>query len=499
MFSKIRSSIFALTAFLTLLIPVNILGETSTVNWTDVHQQMDGWGGEDWFGNSSVGPGNGSSGFALTSGEAAQFFSPTSGIGLEFIRTGNYYCPTTGACAVSTANVPDLQTLQYAVADGAKVTVHIQPPANLQYGGNFTAGTPDPSTGLCIDSNNWSAFAAFTVQWIQMLQANGVPVYDLEVANEGNLNQTDTLGGCMWTPAGLDSYISGHLGPAFSSAGLTTKIAMSQNYDWFTQDFVSTCLDDPACAQYVGIVNAHDYGTGSQDGMGTGYCCITASAPPSSVTTQHVWMSETNGGFTYNSSTGNWSWDTSMADALVWARSIHDYLTIANASAWFYWELVDYCGGVYTYGCATAPFNNGLAISTGGGQTPASLTVGKRYYTIGNWSKFVRNGYYRIDSTKNPQAGVYVTAFQSASSGTLVIVAVNTNGSNTSQSFAVTNAPTFSTVDPYVTSASLSLSAQAAVSLSGNEFTYTLPSESVTTFLGSSSMQPPTELTAKAH
>ena len=118
---------------------------------------------------------------------------------------------------------------------------------------------------------------------------------------------------------------------------------------------------------------------------------------------------------------------------------------------------------------------------------------------VGQWSKFVRSGYYRIDSTTEPQGGVYVTAFQDTSSGTLVIVAVNSNGSNTSQTFSVTNAPPFSTLTPYVTSASLSLSPQAAVSLSGDEFTYTLPSGSVTTFVGSSSVQPPVGLTAQAH
>lgn len=499
MLSKIRSSILASTGLIMFLISVNIFGQTATVDWTDVHQQMDGWGGEDWFGNSSVSPGNGSSGFALTSGEVAQFFTTTSGIGLDFIRTGNYYCPTTGACTVSTANVPDLQTLQYAVADGALVTVHIQPPANLKYDGNFTSATPDPSTGNCIDSSNWSAFATFTVDWIEMLQANGVPVHDVEVANEPNLDQTGTLGACVWSAAGLDSYIGRYLGPAISASGLTTKLSMAQASDWFDTDLVSTCLDDPTCAQYVTYAIGHGYGSGSQDGMGTGYCCTTATPPPSSTNGKHVWMTETNGGFTYNSTWGTWSWDTSMADALVWARSIHDYLTIANASAWFYWELLDFCGGDLTYGCADGPYNDGLAISTGGGQTPTSLTMGKRYYTIGNWSKFVRTGYYRIDSTTNPQPGVYVTAFQSAPSGTLVIVAVNATESNTSQTFAVTNAPTFSAVDPYVTSASLSLSAQAAVSLSGNEFTYTLPSGSVTTFVGSSTMQPPTALTAKAH
>jgi glucuronoarabinoxylan endo-1,4-beta-xylanase len=39
-------------------------------------------------------------------------------------------------------------------------------------------------------------------------------------------------------------------------------------------------------------------------------------------------------------------------------------------------------------------------------------------------------------------------------------------------------------VTPWITSASLSLAAQAPVSVSGSSFTYTLPASSVTTFYG---------------
>ena len=197
-------------------------------------------------------------------------------------------------------------------------------------------------------------------------------------------------------------------------------------------------------------------------------------------------MSEINGGVTYNSGAKLWAWDPSMADALAVAHLIHDYLTIVGVSGWQYWELADADPDE-----SGAPFNDGL--------TTAAFATSKRFYTVGQWSKFVRNGYYRIGSTTNPQAGVYVTAFQSKPSGILVIVAVNTNGSDTPQSFAVTNAPTFSTLTPYVTSASLSLSAQAFVLPSANEFTYSLAPGSVTTFVGSSTLLPPTGLTATAH
>jgi len=472
--------------------------QTATINWTNVHQQMDGWGAEDWAGTDPSFE-RGSGGFVLNSTEVGQFFSTTSGIGLQFIRTRNYSCPTTGACSVSTANVPDLVTLQLAVAFGAKVTVAVQPPANLQTGGNFEAGTADPTSGSCVPSSNFGALASFQVSWIQMLQANSVPVYDLEVANEPDLT-TNSGGGCKWTAAGFDTYIKNYLGPAMASAGLTTKIAMPQESGWFGTGLQSTCLTDSGCASYVSIANSHGYGSGSQDGMGTSYCCHTATAPPADTAGKHVWMSETNGGFTYDATSALWLWDASMADALVWARSIHDYLTIGNVNAWFYWELVDECAATFTGGCANGPLNDGLSISNGGAQSPVSLTFSKRYYTVGQWSKLVRNGYYRVDSTLNPQAGVYVTAFRDVPSATIVIVAVNKNSSNTSQGFSATNAPSFSSLIPYVTSASLNLAAQTSTPVSNNSFAYALPANSVTTFVGSAAtVQPPTNVVATPH
>ena len=476
---------------LTLAICQRVEAQTATVNWTTTYQTMDGWGAEDWFGNGSVNGSEGS-GFALTSSQAATFFSPTTGIGLEYIRTGNYACPVIGACAVSTALVPDLVTLQEAVANGALVDVNVQPPANLKYVGNFVESTPDPATGICVDSSKWSAFASYTVQWIQMLQSNGVPVSVLSVSNEPDQNTGDSLGGCVWTAAGLDGYIGGTLGPALSSAGLSSvKVMLPENSSWFDTDLVSTCLNDPTCSRYVGNAAGHGYGVGGTDGTDNGYCCHTATAPPASTAGKHVWMTEVNGGPNYDSSTANWIFDPSMTDALVWAHSIHDYLTVANASAWFYWELVDWCGGATDGGCAGAPFNSGLTVSTGGGETPSGLITSARMYVVGNWSKFVRTGWVRIGATANPVTGVFVTAFNQTSSGGFAIVAINSSGSNTAVTFSLSGFPRSpSSVTPWTTSSTLNLAQQSAVSVSDASFTYTLPASSVTSFVGNTTTGP---------
>jgi glucuronoarabinoxylan endo-1,4-beta-xylanase len=168
-------------------------------------------------------------------------------------------------------------------------------------------------------------------------------------------------------------------------------------------------------------------------------------------------------------------------DGLLWAALIDDRLVNENVNAYLYWWLIDQNSGD----------DEGLMSNTG--------VVPQRAYVFGQYAHFIRPGYYRIDATHIPQGGVSVSAYENTSTGTLVVVATNYRGSAISQGFALANAPTFTSVTPYITSASLSLSAQPTVTLSANAFTYTLPPESVTTFVGSSSMQPPTALTAKAH
>src|SRR5580698_8693343 len=98
-------------AFLTR--PSTGVAQTATVNAANVHQTMDGFGGQTWLYADS-----------LTGSNADLFFSPTAGIGLQIVRTMNTW----------DGGIPDLVTLQSAVARGAKVELGLQsPPCNLKH------------------------------------------------------------------------------------------------------------------------------------------------------------------------------------------------------------------------------------------------------------------------------------------------------------------------------------------------------------------------------
>lgn len=443
--------------------------QTVTVSWNTTHQTMDGWGGQDWKGDDTN--------YTLTAAQADMFFSPTAGIGLEYIRTKNSACPETGSCSVSTSTLLDQLTLQEAVARGAKIELNIDPPANLKYIDSFNNGAPG-ANGTCIPNSNWPALAAFTVQWIQMMNSNGMPVTVLSPFNEPDNRGIYTGGHCAWSAGGIDSYVGGTLGPAMTSAGLSSvQIMIAETQTW--NDFkgsVDTCLNDSGCAKYVSIAAAHGYGnSGLPDGFSpqTGYCCSTAVTPPTSASGKKIWQSEINGGYTYYSAAAFWNWDPSISDGMVWARNIHDYLTAGNVSGYQYWELADCCDGE-----AGSPFNDGL--------TDSRFNPSKRMYVIGQWSRYVRSGWVRIDATANPVSGVYVTAFKDLSSGDFAIVAINQNSSPVAENFSLSGFLSLASLTPTVTSESANLADETDVTITNSAFSYSLPATSIVTFHGTS-------------
>jgi glucuronoarabinoxylan endo-1,4-beta-xylanase len=453
----LKTRIIFSVLLLFLAVP-SLFAQSATVTWTTTYQTMDGWGASTGYFASNVN---------TNASQADMFFSPTAGIGLEYVRTTN----------TPDGSMPDLPTLQLATARGAKVMLSMYgPPATMMSNGTFAS-----QAGHVLPAD-YGAYATYIVNWIQTLQAAGVHVDVFSPPNEPN-TQTN------WTAATLDTFISQNLGPAFAAAGLTTSITIAEYSAWFTTDLVSTCFNDANCAKYVAIASGHGYGAGTVDGTGVSYCCATATAPPSSTGSRRTWMTEINGGYTQETSndTNMWVYDPSIADAMVWAHNIHDYLTVANASAWMYWNLASYSSNEYNDGLTDFNFN------------PA-----KRYYVVGNWSKFVRNGWTRIGATANPASGIYITAFKDAASGDFAIVAINENSSTANVDFSLSGFPSVSSVTPTLTSSSVDLVDQANVTVTGGAFSYSLPAKSVVTFRGNTSSSvvipnPPTSLALTVH
>jgi glucuronoarabinoxylan endo-1,4-beta-xylanase len=456
--------------------------QTATITWTTTYQTMDGFGGETLNSENSQ---------SMTTAQAAMFYSVSSGIGLTYIRTRN----------TGDGSIPDLVSLKNAVGNGAIVHLTFQsPPVSLKASGNFNYG-PATSNGTCFTTNqsldtSYAAYATYMVNYIKTLQGspNNIPIAIVSLQNEPDVtgnssSESQTYGDCAWSAQAMHDYISGYLGPALSAAGLTPKVMLPELGEWFDQDLATTCLNDPACANYVSIVAGHGYewsgGDTTTDGYGVSPCChkATSYSLAGNGNGKHLWLTEINGGPSIVN--GYPTYSATMADGLIWAHNIHDYLTVAGVSGWEYWQLTALSSGGDNFGLTDPNFN------------PA-----KRYYVVGNWAKFVRPGWVRIASSSNPQSGVFVTAFKNSSSGDFAIIAVNENGSSVNQSFALAGFSSTS-LTPWVTSGSLNLSEQSSVTVSNNSLSYQLPAGSVTTFVGTtngsgtqSTINPPSGLSA---
>ena len=165
------------------------------------------------------------------------------------------------------------------------------------------------------------------------------------------------------------------------------------------------------------------------------------------MTNQEYWETEMSGN------------TTDMPGALQEAGWIQASLVGANMNAFHYWWLTDLIS------------NNSFTIKA---------------YVLGNYSKFIRPGYYRMGATAAPTSGIQVSAFKdtnNSSPSKIVFVAINNNSSATSQTFSL-NGLNVTSVTPWITDSSHNLVALSAVSVSGNSFTYSLPSSSVVSFVG---------------
>ena len=435
---------------------------SAIINWTNVHQVIDGFGASDAFQGQGGGQGS------TTSANQSLFFGTGSGqLGYSILRvcapsgSSSPYCSFDCNSVGSACAGPYVSDMQSVIAQGGKVMASSwTPPA--QYNTNNST-TCSGNSGLA--SGSYANYATWVTNFVKSLSAQSVSLYGFSVQNEPN----DCGGNLAYlSAAGFDSFIGGYLGPTFASNSISTKIMLPDINYLDLSSWGGTCAGDSTCNNYVGIRNFQDY-----DAYLSGTNTVTPDPLPGGwSTTQNYWETEAS----CPTTTYSWPYDPSfcpstgltndITHALDWAAVIDQRIAGDNANAWLYWWL--YCDSC----------SDDEALSNGSG------SVYIRGYVLAQYSKFVRPNYYRIDSTRQPQTGVSVSAYQNTPGGNLIIIATNYTGSAVLQTFSLTNAPTFTTLTPTITSASQSLTTLSNVSVSGQSFTYTLPAQSIITFTG---------------
>jgi len=433
------------TATAKVSLTVNPTQPGVTVDFGTEEQIIRGFGGSTaWLGQ-------------LTTAQANALFSPSSGLGLSILRMR---IDPTGSASTNwvTSNWgQEVINAQEAVSANPNAIAFASPwtpPPSMKTSSTsqpYYSGTAacSPGAGYCggyLNPSNYAAYATYLEDFVTYFNANSTfNLYGISMQNEPDYSaaSTENYESCSWTAAQMDTWIAGN------ASVLTAKLIMPESFQ-FIQAQSNTALNDSKAESLISIIGGHLYGV---------------SPAPYSLAVQDgkdLWMTE-------HALTPSGAQPT-ITDALLAAEEIHNSMVTGSYNAYIWWWIWDDPNDGVNYGLINSSTTS-----------PAPTYYG---YAIGQFAKFIQPGYYRYQATANPSTNVYVSAYAGTESGTqhYVIVAVNAGASAVSQSFTLQNG-TVTSLTPYETTAAGGLMQQSTVTVLSGQFTYTLPAQSVTTFV----------------
>jgi glucuronoarabinoxylan endo-1,4-beta-xylanase len=391
------------------------------IDLATLHQKIEGFGASSGWTSPD-----------MSDDQADAFFTVDKGIGLSLLRMR----------IAPDGTSLELATGRQAIARGASVwAAPWTPPAEWK-------DNNDVNHGGHLLPEHRQAWADRLASFAAEAAGEGVPLSAISAQNEPGYvpEPPNSWESCEYTAASLTEFVRDYLGPTLARRGLALPIIAPETGGWDKfDDYAGALVSDPAAAAYVGPVATHSY-TGSPHQLPV----VQGSGHP-------VWQTE------YTDL--NIIKDTGMDSGLKIATKIHADLVFGNVSAWHHWQFI-----------ATDPYPySGLMIDK-------DLT--SRAWVIGNWSRFVRPGFMRVEATPAPQNGISASAFTDPATNRLVIVFVNTRGLDLAQDVSIVHGALPASFTVWTTSEALGLRPTGTLAVSSaGAFTAALPMKSVTTLV----------------
>jgi glucosylceramidase len=242
----------------------------------------------------------------------------------------------------------------------------------------------------------YAAWAQYFVKFVQAYKAQGVPVWSVTMQNEPHY-EPGSYPGMRLEPADEATLAKTYLAPALKAAGLDTKI-MVWDHNWDNTSYAIDVLADPAAKAVVAGTAWHCY-AGSFFAQG-----VVHDAYPD----MPMWETECSGFTSLGFGDG---FKNDMSDLMIgstryWAKSIIKWPMVTNTT-----------NGPNTGGCGTC-----IGFATIDPSAPAGYTYTRDYFSIGQVSKFVRSGAYRIASSGFTFHGFGTVAFKNPDGSKVLVV-----------------------------------------------------------------------------
>lgn len=347
-----------------------------------------------------------------------ELFGRNPGIGLSFLRVPmgasdfsmRHYSyddlpagqtdPTLAQFSIDADRADKLPALKQALAINPQLKLVGSPwsaPGWMKTTGSLIQGSLKPEA--------YDPFANYFRKFIQAYAAEGVPIFAVTMQNEPAFEPTD-YPGMRLDPAARAELIGRHVGPLFTSAGISTLI-LDWDHNWDLPNQPLTVLGDVDARRYVSAVAWHCYAgdVGVQE-------TVHAAYPD-----KDAYFTECSGG----------AWSPAFADNLKWFTGT---LIIGSVRGWAkgvaLWNLaIDENSGPHLGGCGNCRGVITVNSATG------LVTRNVEYYALAHASQFVRPGAHRIASSTNV-GGLQSVAFRNADDGSKVLIVLNTTAAEVS-------------------------------------------------------------------
>lgn len=424
--------------------PITEITSTVSIDRTLSYQSIDGFG---FFGAKDVWWGSASN---LYSDAWANQVLDDLGI---TIWRNEYFppaTPTVGQDADWAKQKPVVDGL-YKAALAKKIPLKFvftvwSPPASLKVAldanNNPIAGSPNAGgtkNGGTLDPTKYNEFGNWLADGIQLYKDLGIDVYAISPQNEPLFKQS--FNSCYYQPitpntGGYNNMIKGSI-PVVKARFPSVKIFGSENMlgieagddrQWFYNNYL---LKDPAALSNIDILAVHGYSDGVSP---TGSSQLTklwktTHTEHKTVANKPYWMTETSG---YGE---NWLGNTAFkSGAINLALDMHAALYHGNASAWIWWQ-----------GSTHDPINEFSLMRN-------TQLKGKKYYVSKHFYRFIRPGAKMIKVGFEETAGIFASAYQHTTMGSLTIVLINNSDKQAKLNLTGSNIP--SNFDYYITTAS---------------------------------------------
>ncbi|WP_281369145.1 glycoside hydrolase [Phytohabitans rumicis] len=352
------------------------------------------------------------------------------------------------------------------------------------------------SCGGTLVSGSTQAYATYLADIAAHFDGLGQHLDYLSPMNE----PTNSFSGCgqegMLVPVAQRDDVVRTVGATLASRGLTTAISADESsaVSGFNSE-VPQWIGQSGTAQYVSNLAHHTYDNPND-------AARTAAMNVGRTNGKKTWASEI---CCFTGIGGGWAqgYDPTITGGLAISEKIFRDFSVTYDSAFHWWVALASgigCDPVASPGCQNSANSSGWSdgliyydpnYASNGNQ---SLYLTKRYYALGQYSKFVRPGAVRYNVTGAP-SGVQVSAFDHNGQWTLVVNNVNTASTSLTVHFNAKS--NVSAGSAYRTSATENWASVAGPTVSGSTVSATLPARSITTYVlnqtggGSSSITSP--------